>query len=107
MIAVASLLLIVALSLLIVGIGTIAPRMTGLSEDVAQFEALSAFLGAGFATSETETIVGHPARRRIAGLFIRLGSVGIVTAISTLMLSFIGAGGAASTRLLIIVSGRA
>ncbi|MEQ8951335.1 TrkA C-terminal domain-containing protein [Marinovum algicola] len=106
MIAIFSLLLVIALSLLIVRIGTIALTMTGLTEEVARFQALSAFSGAGFTTDEAEQVVAGPARRRIIGLLIRLGSVGFVTAISTLMLSLIGAERAATMdRLLVLLAG--
>jgi hypothetical protein len=106
MIAIFSLLLVIALSLLIVRIGTIALTMTGLTEEVAKFQALSAFSGAGFTTDEAEKVVAGPARRRIIGMLIRAGSVGIVTAISTLMLSMIGADRAATIdRLLVLGAG--
>lgn len=91
MIAILSLLLIFALSLLIVRIGTIALVMTGISEDVARFQALSAFSGTGFTTGEAENVIALPARRRIIGILIRTGSLGIITAISSLVLSFAGA----------------
>lgn len=105
MIAVASLLVVVALSLLVVRIGEVALTMTGLSQEVASFQALSAFSGTGFTTAEAEKIVAHPERRRVVTLLIRLGSVGLVTAISSLMLSFIGAGEAAPRRLAVLFGG--
>ena len=105
MISVVSLLIVLALSMLVIRIGTVAFMMTGLSEEVAQFQALSAFSGAGFTTGEAENIVKHPARRRIASLLIRLGSVGVVTSIGTLLLSFVGAGQATPERLLVLVLG--
>ncbi|NIP22972.1 MAG: TrkA-C domain protein, partial [Phycisphaerae bacterium] len=105
MVAVMSLLVVFALSLLVVRVGSIAFQMTGLSEEVANFQSLSAFSGAGFTTSEAETVLTNPARRRVAALLIRLGSVGIVTSIATLMLSFIGAGQATPERLLVLVVG--
>ena len=105
MIAVISLLIVVVFSFLVVRVGAVALVMTGVSEDVAQFQALSAFSGAGFTTSESESIVSHPARRRVITLLIRLGSAGLVTAISTLMLSFVGAGQAAPERLLVLFLG--
>lgn len=105
MIAVASLLLVIALSLLVVRVGAVALIMTGLSEEVAQFQALSAFSGAGFTTDEAEAIVTQLARRRIVSYLIRLGAAGVVTAISTLMLSFIGAGQTAPGRLLVLLLG--
>lgn len=91
MIALLSLLLIFALSLLIVRIGTIALVMTGVSEEVARFQALSAFSGTGFTTGEAENVVSSPARRRIIAILIRAGSIGIITAVSSLVLSFAGA----------------
>jgi hypothetical protein len=91
MIAILSLLLIFALSLLIVRIGTIALVMTGVSEEIARFQSLSAFSGAGFTTGEAENVVSSPARRRIIAILIRAGSVGIITAMSSLVLSFAGA----------------
>jgi hypothetical protein len=107
MIAVAILLFVLAVSLLIVRIGTIALMMTGLSEGVAQFQALSAFSRAGFTTTEAESITKHPTRRRIVVALIRLGSAGIVTAISTLVISFASAGAAAPERLVVLFVGTA
>lgn len=105
MISVVSLLIVLALSMLVIRIGAVAFLMTGLSEEVAQFQALSAFSGAGFTTGEAENIVKHPARRRIASWLIRLGSVGVVSSIATLLLSFVGAGQATPERLLVLVLG--
>lgn len=105
MVAVASLLVVIALSLLVVRVGAVALELTGLSEDVAHFQALSAFSGAGFTTHETESVVTHPARRRVVAALIRLGSVGIVTAISSLLLSFVGAGAATPDRLGVLALG--
>lgn len=59
-----SVLLIFALSLLIVRIGSIAFRMTGLSPDVASFQSVSAFSGAGYTTEEAEQTVSMPKRRK-------------------------------------------
>ena len=102
MLAIASLLLVVALSLLVVRVGAIALTMTGLSPEVARFQALSAFSGAGFTTSESERVVATPARRRVLATLIRLGSAGVVTAISTLVLSFAGDQRAEPQRLLVL-----
>jgi hypothetical protein len=100
MVAVASLLIVLALSMLVIRIGTVAFAMTGLSDEVAAFQSLSAFSGTGFTTGEAETVVNQPARRRIATLLIRLGAIGVVSSIATLLLSFVGAGGTAPERLL-------
>lgn len=67
--------------------------MTGVSKDLAQFQALSAFTGAGFTTQESEDIVNHPLRRRITMLLILFGHVGVVVAIPSLILSFVDTGG--------------
>lgn len=107
MIAIASVLLVLALSLLVVRVGSIALVMTGLPRDVARFQALSAFSGAGFTTSESEEAVDTPARRQVTALLIRLGAAGIVTAISTLMLSFVSEDGVTPTRLLVLLAGAA
>lgn len=102
MISVMSLLLVIALSMLVIKIGSIALLMTGLSEEVAKFQSLSAFSGTGFTTTESESILKVPIRRRIISVLIRLGSVGVVTSISTLLLSFLGAGDATTERLLVL-----
>lgn len=105
MVSVLSLLLVIALSMLVIKIGAVALLMTGLSEEVAKFQALSAFSGTGYTTTESESILKVPIRRRIITALIRLGSVGVVTSISTLLLSFIGAGEATIERLVVLGSG--
>lgn len=105
MTAVLSLLLVLALSMLVIRVGSVALLMTGVSEDVASFQALSAFSGAGFTTDEAESMVTDPARRRITAILIRLGSVGLATSIATLLLSFVGAGPATPERLLVLLLG--
>ena len=88
MYALVSLIIIISLSLLIVRIGTVALEMAGLSEEVASFQSLSAFSGAGFTTEEAENVLAYPSRRAIIKTLIRLGSVGLITSISSLVLSF-------------------
>ena len=58
--AVISLLFMFVASLLIIRTGTIALVMTGVSEEVASFQAASAFSGAGFTTKETEQTISTP-----------------------------------------------
>jgi len=89
MVAVIGLLVILLISLSVVRIGSIAFELTGLSADVASFQAQSAFSGVGFTTSESETIVSHPVRRRIAKILIILGSAGITSTIATMIVAFI------------------
>ncbi|MCH2106557.1 MAG: TrkA C-terminal domain-containing protein [Planctomycetes bacterium] len=92
MIAVFSFILVILLSTLVVRGGAVALRLTGLSWDVASFQAQSAFTGAGFTTSESENIVGHPARRRVISTMITLGSIGVSSALATVVVTFSTAG---------------
>lgn len=103
--AVITVLLVFVVSLLIIRTGTIALVMTGLPEDVASFQAASAFSGAGFTTGEAERTVSAPQRRRIITLLIVAGSIGIVTAITSLVLSFSRTSGAAVPRFSYLIIG--
>jgi hypothetical protein len=89
LIALASVLLIIALSLLITHVATVALTLTGLSRQLAQFQARSAFSGVGFTTNEAEEVVSHPVRRRVIMILMLLGNAGIATVISSLILTFV------------------
>lgn len=88
MIAIGSLLLVVAVSLLVTRVATVMLTATGLSREVARFQARSAFTGAGFTTAESETVVNHPLRRRIVLWLMLLGNAGVVAGVSSLILGF-------------------
>jgi len=88
MVAIISLLVIISLSILITRIAATALIQTGLSKDVARFQARSAFTGMGFTTNESEHVVNHPVRRKILMILIFLGSAGVISTISSLILSF-------------------
>lgn len=108
MVAIVSVLVILALSILVTRIATVALTNTGLSREAAAFQARSAFTGVGFTTSEAEAAVSHPVRRRIVSTLMLLGNVGIVTGISSLILGFVDTGGEGAggwLRLLILVLG--
>ena len=90
MIVLLTFLLVVLFSIIVVRIGTVALKMTGLSRDVAAFQAQSAFSGVGFTTSESEYVVSHPVRRRIIRILMLLGSAGLTSAMATLVLTFVG-----------------
>ena len=111
MIAVVSLLVVIVVSLLVVRIATVALSLTGLSRQSARFQARSAFTGSGFTTSESESVVQHPVRRRIIMLLMLVGNAGIVTAITSLVLSFVttdeaaGVSGAMWFRVLALIVG--
>lgn len=87
MLAVFSLLLTLALSLLVTRVAAMALMLTGLSREMARFQARSAFSGVGFTTSEAESIVGHPVRRRIVMILMLLGNLGIATVVATVLAS--------------------
>jgi len=89
MTAIISLMVILVLSLVATRIATVALSLTGLSYELARFQARSAFTGCGYTTSESEQIVGHPVRRRIIMVLMLLGNAGIVTAVSSLVLAFV------------------
>ncbi len=91
MVALASVLLVALVSLLITRVATMALTLTGLSGEVARFQARSALSGVGFTTSEAESVVTHPVRRRIVLVLMLAGSAGIVTVMATLLLSFVNA----------------
>lgn len=88
MIALISLFIILILSITVVRIGATALELTGISPEVASFQAQSAFSGAGFTTAESESIVNHPLRRKIIRMLILMGSVGLTSVIATVILTF-------------------
>ena len=89
MIAIFSLFVVMIFSLLVVRIATVALTLTGLSRELARFQARSAFTTTGFTSSESERVLQHPVRRRIILLLMLLGNAGMVTAMSSLILSFV------------------
>jgi len=90
MITIISFLLIIIFSIIVVRIGTVALKMTGLSREIAAFQAQSAFCGVGFTTSESEAVVSHPIRRKILRILMLFGSAGLTSAVATLILTFVG-----------------
>jgi len=89
MLAVVSLLCVLTLSLFVTRVATVALAHTGLSREAARFQARSAFTGVGFTTNESEKVVNHPVRRRILMGLMLVGNAGIVTAVSSLILTFL------------------
>lgn len=107
MIPLLSLLLILVLSVIVTRVSTMALMHTGLSRETAGFQARSAFTGAGFTTSESERIVTHPVRRRIVMLLMMIGNAGLVTAVASLMLTFVGkpSGFGTGTKIFLLAAG--
>jgi hypothetical protein len=88
MIAAISLIVILILSITVIRTASIALSHTGLSSEVASFQARSAFTGTGFSTSESEKVMNHPVRRRIILSLMLIGNAGLVTGVSSLILAF-------------------
>ena len=88
MVAISTLLLVVAISLLITRVATVVLTATGLSREAARFQARSAFTGSGFTTRESEAVVDHPLRRKVVATLMLLGNAGIVAAASSTILGF-------------------
>jgi hypothetical protein len=102
-----TLLIVIAVSMLVVRIGTVALTMTGLARDVAAFQAQSAFAGVGFTTSESEAITAHPVRRRICRILMLMGTAGLSSTVASLVATFAtaGEGGEFARRLAVVVGG--
>ena len=107
MISIVSLLVVLTLSILVTRVATVALTHTGLSRESAKFQARSAFTGVGFTTNESEKVVNHPLRRRILLMLMLLGNAGVVTAVSSLILSFVNLNqsGAMFWRVILLVTG--
>jgi hypothetical protein len=85
--AILTLLIVLTLSLVVTRAATIALTATGMSREAARFQARSAYSGAGFTTTESESVVRHPVRRRIIMWLMLAGSAGIVAVIATVVLA--------------------
>jgi hypothetical protein len=106
MIALVSLLVIITVSIVVVRIGAVALTMTGVSRDLAVFQAQSAFSGVGFTTRESESVVRHPTRRRIIRLLMLMGNAGITSSVASLVLTFYrGTGREIAYRLVFVAVG--
>jgi hypothetical protein len=95
----------VLLSVLVVRIGAIAFEMTGLDKEKAAFQSLSCFSGTGFTTREAELIAGHRYRRRIASVLMIFGNAGLVTVITTFVISARGDVSASFRNIALIAGG--
>ncbi len=88
-----SIVVLLSISVFVVRVAAVALRLTGLAEDVSRFQALSAFTGTGFTTAEAETVVNYPVRRRILGVLMVIGNLGVVTFFATVVVSFVNRAG--------------
>lgn len=88
MIAIFTLLFTVSLTLLVTRTASVALTLTGVSEEIARFQARSAFTGAGFTTTESESIVNHPVRRKIVSSLMMMGNIGMAGVIASVIATF-------------------
>ena len=89
MVAALSLLLILGISFFLIRLAAVALKLTGMAEANARFQAISALTGTGFTTAEAEMIANFPIRRKIVSWLMILGNLGIISVLSTLMISFV------------------
>ena len=106
MYAIATFLVVAAITLVFTKLATGALIATGLPPRVAAFQARSAFSGAGFTTTETENVVNHPTRRRIITAAMFVGTLGTPTIVVTVLIGFVAPGpGSTRDRTLVAVAG--
>jgi hypothetical protein len=94
---------LLSFSVFVLRVASVAFRLTGLDETSARFQALSAFTGTGFTTTEAETIVNYPVRRRIASLLMIIGNLGLVTVLATIVVSMVNTDGEAGAVVMQVV----
>ena len=92
MVAIVSVFIVVLLSLLVTRFATVVLVVTGLSRESARFQTRSALSGVGFTTTEAESVLNHPVRRRVIMFLMLFGSAGLVTVVAGLIISFTGTG---------------
>lgn len=84
--------ILLALSVSVVRIAAVAMRLTGLPENIARFQCVSALTGTGFTTHEAEMIANYPVRRKIVIALMVLGNLGLISVASTFILAFVRTG---------------
>lgn len=106
MYAVATFVIVAAISMIFTRFTTGALIATGMPPEVAAFQSRSAFTGTGFTTVESESIVNQPQRRRIVATTMLVGNLGTPTLIVTVIIGLVGPGpGDTPERLLGSVAG--
>ncbi|MBN6189322.1 TrkA C-terminal domain-containing protein [Aneurinibacillus sp. BA2021] len=81
--------LYIVLILLIIEMSTMLLQATGLRREVAKFQAISLLTGTGYTTSESELIIDHPLRRRIASFLIIFGTISFAVILSFVISFFV------------------
>jgi hypothetical protein len=81
-------MVIFTFSTIVVRIASTIMRLTGLPDNVARFQCLSALTGTGFTTRESELIVNYPIRRRVLMTLMILGNLGLISISATFIVTF-------------------
>ena len=69
---------------LVIEIGVLLFRMTGLDKEIARYQVISMLTGTGFTTKESALIIDHPIRRRISSGLILFGYFSLAVIISSI-----------------------
>lgn len=77
------------LLIMIIEVSTILLEATGLRKEVARFQAISLLTGTGFTTSESELVIDHPIRRKIASFLIIFGTLSFAIILSYVISFFV------------------
>ena len=85
-------MIIFTISTIVVRISSTIMRLTGLPDNVARFQSLSALTGTGFTTRESELIVNYPIRRRVLMTLMIFGNLGLISISSTFIITFVNIG---------------
>jgi len=93
------LLVALLISIVVTRIATVALTMTGVSLNLARFQARSAFSGVGYTTSEADRMTSHPARRRVVMILMLVGNAGLVTAVASIVSAVVNTGDRSSALL--------
>lgn len=88
-----TLIILYALSAIIVRIASTILRHTGLPENIARLQSISALSGTGFTTSESEMIVNFPIRRRVLVILMLLGNLGMASVATTMIVALLATDG--------------
>ena len=106
MYAIATFLIVAVFTMVFGRLATGALIATGVPPDIAAFQSRSAFSGAGFTTTETESVINHPTRRKIISTTMFVGSLGTPTLIVAVLVGFVAPGpGSTTERTLVAISG--
>jgi hypothetical protein len=78
------LLVYLIIILVVIEIFVVLFRLTGLKVEVSRFQVISMMTGTGFTTRESELILGHPIRRKLAAFLILFGAFSLAVIISSI-----------------------